>query len=241
MGVRKTRKFRRNQRGGTTFVFEQKGPTTFYYYGLNAVPKTLRNRIKSSSPLAEKRNNLAMLRKFSYAKFLTSGDIIALPLMEKVNTRLQELGEEPLHLSRTYVLSWLVNNPNTSIVENAKTGTIVSEANARAIFEPNVYEGNEKQINFTKPLGLKVARLFFLQKGMGGKVLRYAMDDLKRKGAEAIILVCENSGLERYYQGFGFETISKIPFWPEYRQEGEKELFYGDKDTNSGPVMFKRL
>lgn len=212
----------------------------FYYYALSAIPQAVQNSLKENSNLAsqEKKQNLSLPRRMSYAKYRGYGHTIAKNMIDKVNKRLQELQQPLLKKQTVYDLEWLKNSELVSIAKNTKKGTILTEENIQAHLTPTSYTGNQKIINLTKPLHLGGPKRFFLKRGLGEKVLCYSLRDLKERGATAVILVCMNHDLKPFYEKYGFQEIDKIPYMPEF---GLKNVYYGDPMSDSGPVMFKRL
>jgi hypothetical protein len=256
-------KTRKTQRGGNQNSFpitEEVSSDTIFYTISGPIPKVLRNAVRTNRA---NRNslvaNLAHPRTLSTLKISMPNDFLFKDfVLNPLNKRLAALGEPALDPNTTVEINRLQNEDLVNIQNNKRRGTKIKRSNIETIFNNSVYTGPSPFFNLTRSGG-PLKGEYFLQKGMGQRLLNYFLDKVRRgepiQGirVSAVVLVAANRGLVPYYQRFGFVPVEGV--WNDMEQ-----MHYGDtrprinrngspvlnesgnpQIDGSGPVMYLRL
>jgi hypothetical protein len=168
---------------GDQIIYSLRGP-------LNS---TLKSKLKNK---ASKILNNSNLPRILSTLIITNDDSEEThDLIEKVKTVKPDL------LLPAVQLAFISNKFNTNILSNSKKGTYIKLKNKNNYFK-----------NIGNPTETLSNRLeYFLRKGIGSKLIKYAIKDMKDRKIKSILLHPLKKGLEHYYREFGFEIIKNVP------------------------------
>lgn len=235
-------KTRRVARGGNRMERETPGvkdspmPSKVEYYGYASVPDNVVAKIKNSSTLKNKKNNLKQERKMLRASY-----------KGPTNEDTREIAREIKKIVPTFdptttaYLSTINNQTLLNIHKNTKQGSYVKRKNLANTFEKNAYNGSSKLVYSVHEGNMGNSHPFFFSKGLGAHVLLESIKDLQETHKiKSIILVPANRKLENYYAKFGFQIIEGVqdPQFFNVTQSGKVRRF-GNDDT--GRIMVKYL
>jgi hypothetical protein len=188
---------------------------TYIYRG--PIPKKFRNKVKNTY---NKKTNLEKSRILSKATAYSENHLDTIDILKKINEN-----EENANLVKNKKVAYLGNikNVNINISKNSKEGTSVTNTTRKNIFQNNLNLGKLHP----------ELRTYQLQKGVGGKLLKYIINDLREKGFQMIILHSANKELVKYYESHNFKSF---PGKVKMLNMDGYTVYYGSE--SSGPLMY---